>query len=110
MPQYLLTCVVQEKVQDPFRRHGAAGGLAGGGAEEVHGQAEGEGAREGEVLSLKLIGVVTEEDNGNRPGRLCVRTGSEPRGADQSPEVRRFWLHQVRRPVTQPHQRLRLLL
>lgn len=38
----------QEEVQDSVWRHGEADGPAGRGTEEVHGQTEGEGARQGE--------------------------------------------------------------
>lgn len=48
MIEVFTSFVAQEKVQDSLWRHGEADGPAGGGAEEEHGQAEGEGARQGE--------------------------------------------------------------
>lgn len=43
------------------------------------------------------------------PPLIVLSSGSEPGRAGQGPARRRLRLHQVRRPFSQPHQRLRLL-
>lgn len=51
----LLARSAQEEVQDSVRRHGEADGPAGRGTEEVHGQAEGEGQRQGEEDDQNIL-------------------------------------------------------
>lgn len=54
------------------------------------------------VIVFNVSALINEKWN-------CLSAGSDPRGADQGPEVSRFRLRQIRRPLPQPHQRLRLL-